>query len=394
MFAQLRRLLLAGGFILLAAGAALAQTTMMQGDVKGPDGQPLKGAVIDLVRTDIKGHYSVKTDKKGHWLYMGLPAGTFDISCIVDGKVMDKVTNVKSGYGDNPPVNFDLQKIAAQQAANQKAVASGTGTLTPEQERGMSKEAKAQYEAALKKNSEAIKHNKALDDANNAGQDALKQAAAESDKAKKATDYQAAVDAFTKGSQLDANQVVFWAGLGDAYYGLGQTQTGDDRTKSFDAAADAYNKAIALKPNEAGLYNQLGNVYGAERKIPEATDALNKAAQLDPTMASKAYYNMGANLVNSGHSDEAAEFFKKAIDADPNYADAQYQYGICLLGKASTDPKTGKVTPPPGTVEAFQKYLELKPDGPYAQSAKDMLATLGENVQTKISNPNAKKKKQ
>ncbi len=392
MFAQLRPLLAAGGFILLVAGTALAQTTMLQGDVKDQNGQPLKGAQIVLDRTDIKGNYKVKTDKKGHWLYMGLPAGTYDISCVVDGKTMDKVSGVKSGYGDNPPVDFDLRKVAAQQQATAKANASGQ--LTPEQERGMSKEQKEQYEASLKKNSEAIKHNKALDDANNAGQDALKAGAADTDKAKKATDYQAAVDAFTKGSQLDANQVVFWAGLGDAYYGLGQTQTGDDRTKSFDGAIDAYKKAVALKPTEASLYNQLGNVYGAERKIPEATDALNKAAQLDPAMAARAYYNMGANLVNSGHLDEAADFFKKAIAADPNEADAEYQYGVCLLGKATTDPKTGKVVPPPGTAEALHRYLELKPDGPYAQSAKEMLAQLGENVQTKISNPNAKKKKQ
>ncbi|MBV9405603.1 MAG: carboxypeptidase regulatory-like domain-containing protein, partial [Acidobacteriaceae bacterium] len=286
MFAQLRRLLLFSSFVLLVAGCASAQTTMLQGDVKDQTGQPLKGAVIVLDRTDIKGHYQVKTDKKGHWLYMGLPAGTYDISCQVNGQTMDKVSGVKSGYGDNPPVDFDLRKVVAQQAQAKQVNASGE--LTQEQARGMSKEQREQYEAQLKKNSEAIKKNKALDDANNAGQDALKMATADTDKAKKATDYQAAVDAFTKGTQLDANQVVFWSGLGEAYYGLGLTQTGDDRTKSLDGAADAYKKAIAIHPEEASLYNQLGNIYGAERKIPEATDALNKAAQLDPTMAAKA----------------------------------------------------------------------------------------------------------
>src|SRR5579875_737697 len=199
MFAGLRHLLLSSGLALLVAGPALAQTTMLQGDVKDPNGQPLKGAVIVLDRTDIKGHYQVKTAKKGHWLYMGLPAGTYNSSCQVDGKIMDKVSGVKSGYGDNPPVNFDLRKMAAQQAATAKANASGE--LTPEQERGMSKEQREKYEAALKKNSEAIQHNKALNDANNAGQDALKMAAADTDKAKKAADYQTAVDAFTKGSQ-------------------------------------------------------------------------------------------------------------------------------------------------------------------------------------------------
>ena len=44
----------------------------------------------------------------------------------------------------------------------------------------------------------------------------------------------------------------------------------------------------------------------------------------------------------------------------------------------------GKITPAPGTVEAFQKYLELAPTGTYAQASKDMLATLGSSVQTKF----------
>ena len=51
------------------------------------------------------------------------------------------------------------------------------------------------------------------------------------------------------------------------------------------------------------------------------------------------------------------------------------------------------MTPAPGTVEAFQKYLELQPDGPNAQSAKDMLTSLGSSVATTFADPNAKKKK-
>jgi tetratricopeptide (TPR) repeat protein len=391
MLARLRSSILLVGLSLLAS-TAWAQTTTLQGDVKGPDGQGLKGAVIDLTRTDIKGHYTVKSDKKGHWLYTGLPAGTYDIQCIVDGQTMDKVSGVKSGYGDNPPVDFDLQKIAQMKAAQTKA--AQTGEMTQEQARGMSKEQKEQYEAALKKNQEAIKKNKALNDAYNAAKDAATKAQGDTDKAAKVTDYQAAVDNYNKAAAIDANQEAIWAGLGDAEYGLGQAQTGDDRTKSFDAAIDAYKKVLTINPNEAAIYNQMGNIYGAEKKIPEATEMLTKAAQLDPQMAAKAYYNMGANLVNSGNSDQAIDFFQKAIAADPNYAEAHYQLGICLMGKAKVDNKTGKITPPDGTAEQFQKYLELKPDGQFAQSSKDMLASLGEGVQTNYTAPGAKKKKQ
>jgi hypothetical protein len=52
----------------------------------------------------------------------------------------------------------------------------------------------------------------------------------------------------------------------------------------------------------------------------------------------------------------------------------------------------GKVTPVPGTADAFQKYLQLKPDGPFADSAKSMLASLGSTIDTSYKNPTAPKK--
>jgi hypothetical protein len=178
------------------AGATWAQTTTIEGQVKGADGGPVKGAEIVLERTDIKGHYKVKSDKKGHWLYTGLPFGTYDITCSVDGKVVDGMKGVKSKYGDSTTVDFDAGKAAAQQAAAQQA--NQTGQLSNDQARGMNKEQKEKYEAELKKNAETIKKNKALNDAYNGAQDALKAAQAEPDKAQKTTKFQAAVDAFNK----------------------------------------------------------------------------------------------------------------------------------------------------------------------------------------------------
>lgn len=377
MLAQMRRLLLFAGFIMLCTSAAWAQVTTLEGHVKGSDGQPVKGALVKLQRTDIKGHYQVKSDKKGHWFYTGLPLGTYDITCEIDGKVVDSVKNVRSKYGDTTVVDFDAHKAQQQQAEMQQAMQSGT--LTKEQERGMTAEQKAALEKQMKEQSESIKKNKALNDEFNAGKTAAQ-----------AKDYATAEQHFQKAGEIDPAQIAIWAALGDAEYQWGMSQPATQRNATLDKAAEAYKKALALKPDDAALYNQLGNVYGAEGKIPEATEALTKAAQLDPQMAAKAYYNLGANLVNTGKSDEAADFFKKAIDADPTYADAHYQYGICLMAKAQVD-ASGKITPPEGTADQFQKYLELKPDGPYAQSSKDMLTQLGSTVSTVYKAPGASK---
>ncbi len=395
MIAQLRRFTISAGLLVALSTTLFAQITTMEGDVKGEDGKPLKGAMIHLTRTDVKGNYKVASDKKGHWFYTGLPLGTYDITCEVDGQVVDSIKGVHSQYGENTTVNFDAGKAKAQSAA--LAQAAESGTLTKDQARGMSAEEKAKLEKQAKERAEQMKKNKELNDAYNAGVAALEAAPQAADTAAKAAKYNEAITNFSKAGELDPSQLAVYEKLGASYLGLAAVQTGADKAATYEKAVDTYKKALALPnvdvPTQAGFYNQIGNAYGAERKIPEATEALSKAAQLDPSMAAKAYFNLGANLVNSGQNDPAAEFFKKSIEADPNYADAHYQYGICLLSKAAVDPKTGKIQPPPGTADEFQKYLQLKPDGQFAQQAKDMLATLGETVQTNYSNPTAPAKK-
>jgi hypothetical protein len=48
---------------------------------------------------------------------------------------------------------------------------------------------------------------------------------------------------------------------------------------------------------------------------------------------------------------------------------------------------------PEGTAEAFQKYLELQPNGPHAEEAKQMLAALNQTIETGYGKKGAPKKK-
>ena len=215
MFAQLRSSLILSSLLLVVASGAWAQTTTIEGDVKDANGAPLKGAVIVLDRTDIKGHYTVKSDKKGHWLYTGLPYGKFDITCQVDGQTVDSVKGVQSKYGDSTTIDFDMRKAQAAKAG--LAQAAATGELPAEAARGMSKEEKEKFEATAKKNAETMKKNKALNDAFNGGQDAKKAGDAEPDKAQKIVKYQAAIDSYNKAGELDPSQAAVWDALGETY---------------------------------------------------------------------------------------------------------------------------------------------------------------------------------
>jgi tetratricopeptide (TPR) repeat protein len=145
-----------------------------------------------------------------------------------------------------------------------------------------------------------------------------------------------------------------------------------------------------LKPDDASYINNYALALARGKKFNEAQQELEKAATLDPTNGGKYFYNLGALLTNAGQTDAAGAAFKRAIESDPDYADAQYQYGIYLTGKAVTKPD-GSLEFPPGTSDAFQKYVSLKPDGPFAESAKGMLQAMGQKVDTTYQNPAAKK---
>jgi tetratricopeptide (TPR) repeat protein len=383
MKAALRKLTWLSLATLLAAGLSLAQTGAIEGDVKGPDGKPMPkgdckknvGVCVKIERTDIKGNYKTATDKKGHFFHAGLPLGMYNVILEVDGQVKDRVQGVRTRLGDPVPVNFDLAAMQQKQEAMQQA--AQTGQLTKEQAREMSPEQREQIEKAMKERAAAMAKNKELNDAFNTGMEALK-----------TKQWQPAVDSFAKASTMDPKQHVVWAQLAESYMGLSTTKTGAEQEDAMTKGLDAYSKAMELKPDDAAYYNNYALALAKAKKFTEAQDALGKAAQLDPTNAGRYFYNLGAVLVNTGQTEPAGEAFKKAIEADPNYADAQYQYGIYLLSKAQTT-ADGKVIPPPGTREAFSKYVELKPDGPFAESAKGMLQTLEGTVQTEYKNPSA-----
>jgi tetratricopeptide (TPR) repeat protein len=379
---MIRRIGILAATLLFCAIGAMAQTSSLEGQVKGDDGKPFVGKdkkqdYVLIERTDIKGNYRTHVDKKGRYFHAGLPLGKYNVILFIGGKEVDRVNGVQSRLGDPIPVDFDLAAHAAQQKAMEQA--AQTGELTEEMKRDMSPEQKAALEKQMKEQSAKMAKNKELNDAFNAGMTAMN-----------AQQYPAAIESFTKASELDPTQIAVWSNLALAYDSLSKTQKGPEGEQTAAKGAEVYEKVLEMKSDDASLYNNYALLLARQKKFKEAEDALGKAAALDPAGAGKYYYNLGAILVNSGQNDPAGDVFKKAIEADPNYADAHYQYGIFLTGKAQVG-ADGSMAFPPGTQESFQKYLELKPTGPFAESAKSMLETMGSKVDTEYQNPDLKK---
>ena len=94
----------------VSAGLASAQMGTFMGRVLGEDGKPVQGVIIKIERKDIKGNWQTKTNKRGEWVYSGMPiGGVFTISCEYNGQVMDVLN------GDEPrPFWSTVTKMEAE----------------------------------------------------------------------------------------------------------------------------------------------------------------------------------------------------------------------------------------------------------------------------------------
>jgi Flp pilus assembly protein TadD len=211
--------------------------------------------------------------------------------------------------------------------------------------------------------------------------DALKQNLKDlSDKA--TAEFQAAQKA---ASEKDPNQHLLWAKLGEAYDVAGRNEE----------AAQAYQQAVNAKPDDPGYYNNLGNVLARAGKIDEARAAYTKSAELDPTKAATAWRNFGISLYNANRLGDAVEPLQKSAELDPKNPQTWYLLGASLVYKMTVKKVGDKDVPvfAPGTIEAYQKAVELDPNGIYGQQAKqglEQLQLMAPGIDIKV---NTKKKK-
>jgi Flp pilus assembly protein TadD len=147
----------------------------------------------------------------------------------------------------------------------------------------------------------------------------------------------------------------------DAYSFL-RAGMANERTGNYPAAVRAYERGLAVEPNNVELLNSLGFALFQQGNSKEAVVALEKALAVDPqhwkahnnlalaaidsgelevaeahyreSLAIKpqpAIYNdLGFVLEREGLPDEATEMYRKAVKLDPESASAQYNLGSSL----------------------------------------------------------------
>lgn len=421
--------------ILVAAASmtTLGQVAELRGKVvmKQADGQtvPLADAQIDVFRMDMKATYQTKTDKKGEFVFAGVPLiGTYTVAASHPTASPNFVGGVRPGGegpveimvapGDGKRLTLEEVKAAGAATGRSGATPGGGGG-------GESAADKAKREELMKKNAEIEASNKKISEANEivsrtfkAGNEALNAATAAS-KAKNSEEaiqkYSAAVTSYDEGLAADAEQPAILTNKAVALKGRGverfnstiTSKSLDDAAKAaglqaarddFKAAAETSGKAVTLikaqpAPTEATdvqrynankyaamlTYSESMRLYvtkgggGAEADAGIAAFKEYIAVEMDPAKKAKAQVDMAQMLLDAGAADKALNEFKAILATTPDNPEANLGAGLAVYG---TQDKAKFQE----AANYLQRFVEVAPDThPMKDDAKAVLQVLKES---------------
>lgn len=419
-------ILAAAVFIASVALTSLAQTGELRGHViiKQADGQsvPASDAVIDVFRTDVSGKYNTKTNKKGEFVFAGLPyVGTYIIAGSHPSARPTFVPNVKVGRDVDYEVELtpgDGKRLTLEEIKNANA-GSGAGNSAPPASGGGSAADKAKLEELRKKNAEIEAANKKVTEANEiigrtfkTGNDALLAASAAlkaNNRDEAIKKYTEAVAAYDEGLAADPEQPALLTNKSMALKARGverynaAIKSTDDAGKTsgieaakgdFKAAAEAGNKAVALikaqtTPADAAELNRYNlnklaalavnaeamRLFVSKADATKAEEGLVAykdyiAVETDPAKKAKAQLDSAQMLLDAGSADKAFTEFQAVVTAQPDSPEANLGAGLSLFA-------TGDKAKFQEAANYLQHFVDVAPDtNTFKADAKAILTEL------------------
>ena len=370
--------LIAAPLVAWLAPVAYAQGGALSGTVLDLEGKPYPDVTLTVTDTATNKTMEATTDAKGKYSVPGIGGGKFN----VDFKAKDKDGNQQLVWqaglqiqaGTSPTYDVNLKELKA--AGKLDAIEAVAKRAEAEKQ---FQSMKTHYDAGLA----AIDQMKAAQaelgklpkDAPKDQQDPIKAKISQAG-GTAVTELEAALQNMKAD---DANRSIVLSRLGEAYEAMGKWQE----------AADTYQKSIALKPDMAANYNNLGNDLAKLGKVDDARSAYQKYVDLNPTDAALAWRNFGTVLYNSNRMKEAIDPLQKATTLDPKNATAWLLLGIAMVNTMEFKTEGDKITPviKPGTIEAYQHAIDLDPNGPIGAQAKqglESLQAMGVGITTKV----------
>ena len=138
----------------------------------------------------------------------------------------------------------------------------------------------------------------------------------------------------------------------------------EDMKHMADTKAEPLLAKLKTDPKNPELLNQLGTIYKSTHQFPQAAEYYQKAIDADPKNV-PARTDLASCLFYQGDADGAIQQLQQALAIDPKDANSLFNLGIIRLqGKNDSS----------GAVDAWRKLLKLNPALP--QEKKDTVEKL------------------
>jgi len=419
-------LIVAAAVLLSSAIAAAAQTGQLRGHVviKQADGTsvPGAGAQIDVFRTDLPGNYPTKADKKGQFVYAGLPyVGRYIIAASAPNAAPSVLGGILAGRDTDYEIVVGPGVGRRYTAEEAKAAIKPGGGGAPSSNSGGGESAadKAKREEIAKKNAEIETKNKKIEESNKVVGEAFKTG----NVALNAKNYDEAIKQYDVGLAADPEQAALLTNKAAALKARGvdkynasiknKDAAATEAAKAdFKAAAEAANAAANLlkkepaatdpteqKQQEANKYAAFSVRAEAMRLFVTKTDPTQADAgaaafqdyisvETDPAKKSRAQLDLAQMLLDAGSGDKAYAEYQKILAANPDDVDANLGAGLALFSIGDK----GKYQ---DAANYLQHFVDKAPDThKFKNDAKAILAELKstENVTPEKTTPARRKR--
>lgn len=166
-----------------------------------------------------------------------------------------------------------------------------------------------------------------------------------------------AVNALEKAFKADSHNATTAYNLSVAYY---NKQCYDDAVDSFERTAKLVKGDNAQAEDlRFQCYSALGGLYYQAKQDPkEAINNFKKALAIHPS-DKDSLNGISMALVKTGQDDEAADYLRKTILADPRNVDARYRMAVMLNQKLEKEGKKPDPALLKEVTEAFAKTADL-----------------------------------
>ncbi len=252
---------------------AYTGSARIKGCVYDEQGKPIEGVTVKLFSLRAQDGFSVKTDKNGKWVTLGIRGGQWNVDFEKQGYIPKKISIEVKETRRNPEIEVRLKKAEGIMV---------TEALTKELEKGDQLYDKGQYQDAIQA-------------------------------------YRKIIEKFPDAYIINQN-------IGNCYFNL----------KEYDRAIEHYKKVLEKDPENAEMLIAVGNCYSNKGESEKAIEWYNKI-KFDEIDDPVVLYNIGTIFYNDSNLDMALKYYERAVEIKEDFLDGLYQLGLTYLSLGKND---------------------------------------------------------